>query len=116
MKRWCPAANCENAIILHQINENRNEAVGCLCGHVFCFRCSGDDHRPCSCKMWRNWKNKHDGGDDSLNDQLIATITRKCTKCGTNIQKNGGCNHVKCTQCGVKKKKKKIYTFLFILF
>eukprot|EP01091_Cochliopodium_minus_P014375 TRINITY_DN4874_c0_g1_i3.p1 TRINITY_DN4874_c0_g1~~TRINITY_DN4874_c0_g1_i3.p1 ORF type:complete len:423 (-),score=119.60 TRINITY_DN4874_c0_g1_i3:42-1310(-) len=98
--RWCTGRGCHNAIILHQINENRNEAVSCLCGNVFCFRCVEEDHRPCSCKMWRKWKEKHDGGDDSLNDQLIATITRKCTKCQTNIQKNGGCNHVKCTLCG----------------
>jgi ariadne-1 len=94
--RWCPAANCTNAIVLHEVLESKNEGVTCTCGMTFCFRCGVEtDHRPNSCRVFAEWTKKQGGGDTSLNDQLIATISRQCPKCNTSIQKNGGCNHMK---------------------
>ncbi len=98
--RWCPAPNCMNAIVLHDVLETKNEAVTCTCGVTFCFRCGAEtDHRPNSCRMFGEWRKKQAGGDTTLNDQLIATISRQCPKCNTSIQKNGGCNHMRCTYC-----------------
>jgi ariadne-1 len=116
--RWCPGAHCTNALVLHEVLESKNEAMTCklflflcsfllffsfflgTCGVTFCFRCGVEtDHRPNSCRMFGEWAKKQAGGDTSLNDQLIATISRMCPKCNTSIQKNGGCNHMKCTLC-----------------
>lgn len=86
--------------MLHEVLESKNEGVTCSCGMTFCFRCGVEtDHRPNSCRVFAEWTKKQGGGDTSLNDQLIATISRQCPKCNTSIQKNGGCNHMKCTFC-----------------
>jgi len=44
-------------------------------------------------------KKKNSGGDESLNQKFISTISKKCPNCSNNIEKNGGCNHMCCSNC-----------------
>jgi ariadne-1 len=75
---WCPAANCDRAVMLKEFSNDRNEAVKCTCGTRFCFRCSLEVHTPSTCEMAKEWKTKTSGKDDTMNDQLIASISRPC--------------------------------------
>ena len=43
----CPGADCANCIKSEDYNTT---TVKCTCGKVFCFRCSNDDHSPCTCE------------------------------------------------------------------
>eukprot|EP01094_Clydonella_sp_ATCC50884_P011617 TRINITY_DN2140_c0_g1_i4.p1 TRINITY_DN2140_c0_g1~~TRINITY_DN2140_c0_g1_i4.p1 ORF type:complete len:315 (-),score=82.62 TRINITY_DN2140_c0_g1_i4:588-1448(-) len=74
--KWCPRRGCENAVLLNHISGEHNEVVECDCGHRFCFRCLGEDHRPASCDMFKEWKKKTSGQDDTMNELAIATIAR----------------------------------------
>ena len=38
LNRWCPAPNCSNAVRVSHIEAR---PVKCICGHSFCFSCSG---------------------------------------------------------------------------
>jgi ariadne-1 len=33
--KWCPAPGCTNAVLLKEVNQERNEAVTCNCGETF---------------------------------------------------------------------------------
>eukprot|EP01116_Phalansterium_solitarium_P024978 TRINITY_DN933_c0_g1_i1.p1 TRINITY_DN933_c0_g1~~TRINITY_DN933_c0_g1_i1.p1 ORF type:complete len:676 (+),score=229.88 TRINITY_DN933_c0_g1_i1:136-2163(+) len=97
--RWCPQAGCDNALLLNEVSHVRNEAVACTCGCVFCFRCLQAEHRPATCQMAQEWHAMNSGADDSLNVNLIASISRPCPRCQAAVEKNGGCNHMNCVKC-----------------
>jgi len=73
---WCPAADCDHAIFLNETNTMHNEAVVCVCGTTFCFRCLGPDHRPATCEMTALWKKKNASDDDDSAQAYIAAISR----------------------------------------
>ncbi len=87
--RWCPA-DCGRAV------RARRDQLGvrCDCGKRFCFTCSLDDHRPCSCEQLKQWTIKC--RDDSETYNWLTSNTKACPKCKTSIEKNGGCNHMTC--------------------
>lgn len=115
--RWCPAVDCQNLvqmdlsarfadIELDEINpsvksyrgsDSEVKIVTCSDGHEFCFSCRFENHLPCSCSIVRAWDRKIN--DDSETYRWIEVNTKGCPKCDTNIEKNGGCNHVTCFKC-----------------
>ncbi|KAJ0980341.1 hypothetical protein J5N97_008596 [Dioscorea zingiberensis] len=93
--KWCPSTpHCGNAI---QVEDEIYCEVECSCGLQFCFNCLSKVHSPCSCKMWDLWSKKCQ--DDSENINWILVNTKPCPKCQKKVDKNGGCNLVKCI-CG----------------
>eukprot|EP00026_Physarum_polycephalum_P004292 Phypoly_transcript_04310.p1 GENE.Phypoly_transcript_04310~~Phypoly_transcript_04310.p1 ORF type:complete len:610 (+),score=129.03 Phypoly_transcript_04310:76-1830(+) len=98
--KWCPAKECNYAVFVKEFStEFKNESILCKCGHFFCFNCSNEVHLPASCNMVTEWRKKTSGGDESVDFQLIATISRPCPKCNVPVEKNGGCNHMECSRC-----------------
>ena len=85
--KWCPAADCGRAVKARP----GTKGVECLCGERFCFQCGNDDHSPCSCEDLKRWLVKCK--DDSETFNWLLANTKPCPKCGTSIEKNGGCNH-----------------------
>jgi hypothetical protein len=71
--------------------------VPCGCGKKWCFTCSEDDHRPSTCRQVGAWNSK--GSDSDMTEMYIRANTKKCPKCKTEIIKDEGCSHMKCTQC-----------------
>ncbi|PRP72804.1 hypothetical protein PROFUN_07704 [Planoprotostelium fungivorum] len=97
--KWCTAPGCDHAICLNEANAQHNEAVECVCGNKFCFRCLNVDHRPATCEMISLWKKKCGSEDEDMAETYIAAISRPCPHCKSPIQKNDGCNHMTCAKC-----------------
>ncbi|KAL4566306.1 hypothetical protein LXL04_030420 [Taraxacum kok-saghyz] len=93
--KWCPSVpHCGNAI---RVENDVNCEVECCCGAQFCFGCSSEAHSPCSCEMWELWIKKCK--DESETSNWITVNTKNCPKCHKPVEKNGGCNLVRCI-CG----------------
>ncbi|KAF2438869.1 hypothetical protein P171DRAFT_436762 [Karstenula rhodostoma CBS 690.94] len=72
---------------------DRSHPITCpYCEEDMCLDCMRPWHRSTSCD-----KAKIAEEEQSL--QVIKNISKPCPKCGANIQKNGGCNHMKCRHC-----------------
>ncbi|CAD6213671.1 unnamed protein product [Miscanthus lutarioriparius] len=93
--KWCPSTpNCGHAIRVG--TGERYCEVECPCGLSFCFNCMAHAHSPCPCPMWEKWNAKRSEGE---NIKWILANTKSCPKCFKAIEKNGGCNLVRC-KCG----------------
>ena len=100
--KWCPILNCE-FIIERPIYSNQSEnqsTVQCKCSHKFCFYCKNQEHIPASCEQAEAWIQKEKGDEDNM--LWIKANTKKCPSCKALIEKNGGCNSVRCHSCGVE--------------
>ncbi|XP_015629588.1 probable E3 ubiquitin-protein ligase ARI1 [Oryza sativa Japonica Group] len=96
--RWCPSApHCGRAVRVDGGGGRWCCEVSCPCGASFCFGCAAPAHSPCPCAMWERWEAKCRG--ESMNVDWILANTKSCPKCSKPIEKNGGCNHVRC-KCG----------------
>uniref|UniRef100_A0A0A9CSL9 RBR-type E3 ubiquitin transferase n=1 Tax=Arundo donax TaxID=35708 RepID=A0A0A9CSL9_ARUDO len=94
--KWCPSApHCGRAIRVS--TGERYCEVECLCGFSFCFNCAAHAHSPCPCTIWEKWNFKSHG--ESENIKWILNNTKSCPKCFKPIEKDGGCNLVRC-KCG----------------
>uniref|UniRef100_A0A131Y3K0 RBR-type E3 ubiquitin transferase n=1 Tax=Ixodes ricinus TaxID=34613 RepID=A0A131Y3K0_IXORI len=118
--KWCPWAGCGRAVKLPVIAKPPvlphrappvSHAVDCGNGHYFCWECLGGAHAPCSCDLWKQWRTKvaeikpeelqsaccHT--EDAANSLWMVTNSKPCPSCKSPIQKNEGCNHLKCCKC-----------------
>ncbi|KAB0801262.1 hypothetical protein PPYR_02047 [Photinus pyralis] len=120
--KWCPIAGCGRAVRLPETEqyESKNpnktvpessHAVDCGNGHFFCWECLGEAHAPCGCKQWQEWQLKIaeikpeelrascTESEDAANCLWLVTNSKPCPNCKSPIQKNEGCNHMKCSKC-----------------
>jgi len=96
---WCPAPGCVNVAALSEAPSQMGAAdVKCKCGHVFCFRCQEEAHRPADCEMVRRWKTKNSAESENMN--WIMANSKPCPSCKRPIEKNQGCMHMQCSVCG----------------
>eukprot|EP01108_Squamamoeba_japonica_P000290 TRINITY_DN1057_c0_g1_i3.p1 TRINITY_DN1057_c0_g1~~TRINITY_DN1057_c0_g1_i3.p1 ORF type:complete len:411 (+),score=190.25 TRINITY_DN1057_c0_g1_i3:270-1502(+) len=99
--KWCPAPGCTSAVVVDMAS--RRTAVECTCGVRFCFHCADaqiGDHAPASCADVEKWMQK--ASDESENITWLAANTKKCPKCRSPIEKNGGCMHMTCVTAGCR--------------
>uniref|UniRef100_A0A915J9D8 RBR-type E3 ubiquitin transferase n=1 Tax=Romanomermis culicivorax TaxID=13658 RepID=A0A915J9D8_ROMCU len=126
--KWCPYPGCTNAIRLPDLNQQQtpvylrafpkiqppppsSRSVTCPNGHAFCWDCLAEGHEPTSCDKWKEWHDKiaeikpEELKDTSTSSEMAAnclwlvTNSKPCPKCKSPIQKNDGCNHMKCSKC-----------------
>ena len=89
----CPNPKCHfySKSTMHSARE-----INCVCGTTYCFKCSKDTHRPCSCEMYQKWLDLH---DSSKNDEKwIEANTKECPHCHQKIEKSQGCNYMLCNK------------------
>jgi E3 ubiquitin-protein ligase RNF14 len=84
----CHASYCSNCLKSHKQNLSCEKAAALLLGHYL----KDKDHKEKEEKayqeeLFKKWKNKN---------------TKNCPGCGTTIQKNGGCQKMKCGKCGCR--------------
>lgn len=96
--RWCPAAGCEYGA---EVPSMGARAIECHCGWMYCFKCGLEDHRPCECDIAIEWTKKDEGGGATAKWLLVNT--KDCPKCKRPIEKNQGCNFMKCRNPGCEQ-------------
>lgn len=92
--KWCPAPDCGKAVYCPDVTQSD---VKCVCGYKFCFKCHHEAHLPSPCDLVKAWLKK--AADESETANWISANTKDCPKCKRAIEKNGGCNHMTCSQC-----------------
>ncbi|XP_060599500.1 ankyrin repeat and IBR domain-containing protein 1-like [Ruditapes philippinarum] len=126
--KWCPFPGCGRAVKLPEVSEgatasgvasprhskipnDTSRAVDCGNGHYFCWECVGEAHEPCSCESLQKWMSEikdirpetlHDTETETetaANCLWLVTNSKSCPNCKSPIQKNEGCNHMKCSKC-----------------
>jgi ariadne-1 len=86
--RWCPnPAGCGRLAP----NQRR---VNCDCGFEWCWQCMQEFHEPVSCELATQWSEKN--SSESENVTWIIANTKPCPACRKPIEKNQGCNHMRC--------------------
>ncbi|XP_078345058.1 ankyrin repeat and IBR domain-containing protein 1-like [Oculina patagonica] len=127
--KWCPSPGCGQAVrlpssMLPSLNvaveassseETEPMIVDCGKGHFFCWHCLNEAHAPCACQLWSKWLKKiaemmpkiptTEDISECPETEVVAntlwlvTNSKSCPNCKSPIQKNEGCNHMKCTKC-----------------
>ncbi len=121
--KWCPFPGCGMAVKSPRVgnettqeSEQHNEcfkSVDCGNGHYFCWNCLQEGHEPATCQNWKDWFQKiieikpekmcntNEKEELSANYLWLVTNSKNCPNhnCNAPIQKNEGCNHVKCSKC-----------------
>ncbi|XP_003385002.1 PREDICTED: potential E3 ubiquitin-protein ligase ariadne-2-like [Amphimedon queenslandica] len=93
--RWCPGRDCD---MVFAVKEPLPKRIQCThCNLATCFQCGEEYHSPTDCESFKNWLLKC--RDDSETAHYITSNTKDCPKCSSAIEKNGGCNHIRCTKC-----------------
>jgi ariadne-1 len=91
--RYCPAPNC----CLVSVAQRGVRSIRCRCAATYCFACGDESHQPASCKQLSDWTEKCANESETAN--WIIVNTKKCPKCESRIEKNQGCNHMRCKVC-----------------
>ncbi|XP_037798012.1 ankyrin repeat and IBR domain-containing protein 1-like isoform X1 [Penaeus monodon] len=123
--KWCPQPGCGRAVKFPEAEletqpfffpntkppPKTSHAVDCGNGHFFCWECLGEAHSPSGCEQWIEWQSKvaevkpeelriNSGEtEDAANFLWLVTNSKPCPNCKSPIQKNEGCNHMKCSKC-----------------
>ena len=90
-----------NGVLLMAEDANCTEATCSLCASTYCFVCDLPPHAPVPCDLLADWEQRggylETGQDADMEARKIKQLTTKpCPKCGTRIEKNGGCPHMSC--------------------
>ncbi|KAF2725294.1 hypothetical protein K431DRAFT_343261 [Polychaeton citri CBS 116435] len=117
--RWCLKADCRagqvheskpvpDAIATVNTRGKRNKkdqqvafsdiCVCHECGYEACVPCDRPWHAGESCAEYQVRIEGHAGEEDE-SVKAIAKTTKRCPRCARNIEKNGGCHNMHCTQC-----------------
>jgi ariadne-1 len=100
--RECPGPGC-GLVCKYPVGRSAiaegSAPVPCSCGYRYCFLCGLEDHSPASCSMMKMWLKKE--SDESETANWVSANTKPCPgkHCGKTVEKNGGCNHMTCSQC-----------------
>ncbi|GIX72467.1 ankyrin repeat and IBR domain-containing protein 1 [Caerostris extrusa] len=123
--KWCPSPGCARAVKVPEMEKTSDEiialsfsvppslshSVDCGNGHYFCWECLGEAHAPCGCEKWREWHSKiaeikpqelkhtYSETEQAENSLWMVTNSKPCPNCKSPIQRNEGCNHMKCIKC-----------------
>ncbi|SCV02641.1 LAME_0H03664g1_1 [Lachancea meyersii CBS 8951] len=102
--KWCPFVDCNCVIQVSNLSSlsefprlHLSPYVVCENQHRFCFKCGLESHSPGDCQVAEQWVKLAQLESENLN--WVLKNTKECPKCGVNIEKNGGCNHMTCQSC-----------------
>ncbi len=93
--RHCPTPNCNHAYAYN--GQARNMRCP-ACRQRYCANCllNHANNIPCEQAMQNNIA---DNANAAANQEWQRRNTKPCPRCNVRIQKNGGCNYMRCRQC-----------------
>ena len=96
---WCLAANCG----FGQLNIANNNFMKCAsCGYKQCLKHKVAWHPNETCDQYEHRVSGAQASEEErLTAAMIDNVSKKCPgpKCGWRIQKDSGCDHIKCKRC-----------------
>lgn len=104
----CLGLDCKKTFICDENYVNFDGSLAqkdamCNCLTIMCMRCKKPGHEPISCENNKNWgvsvQELNGEIDKKMSDIWIKKNTKKCPKCQSDIEKNGGCMHMTCKNC-----------------
>ncbi|CAF1203807.1 unnamed protein product [Rotaria sp. Silwood1] len=104
----CPTPSCGCGLIFDENNLKILCPLPIGCGKTFCRSCKrlwqDDTIRTCSCQDDRQNDNQAFSFWNQLfgrqRESSLGTF-KKCPRCSVNTEKDGGCNAISCTRCGM---------------
>lgn len=92
--KQCPNVKCH---IYVKSNIHTSQEINCLCGTSYCFKCSKEPHRPCTCELYEKFININRSTTvEDDNKRWIEANTKECPHCHQKIQRSQGCNYMLC--------------------
>mmetsp|Transcript_32934 Transcript_32934/g.24255 ORF Transcript_32934/g.24255 Transcript_32934/m.24255 type:complete len:99 (+) Transcript_32934:121-417(+) len=89
---YCPNPSCNKVTACNKQNPQKTTCIHC--NFEFCSGCQ------ISWEIHQTKKNcKEALGEEMGPDWFQHSDFANCTNCGVRIQKQDGCNHIKCPQC-----------------
>nr|CCD13612.1 unnamed protein product [Trypanosoma congolense IL3000] len=96
--RCCPnKIPCDGIIRITVLHRSGPDVCCSKCGLEFCFTCRETPHKPATCEMLKKWYSMIEKDEPSL--ALIKKTTKACPNCSVRVEKNSGCDHMKCSKC-----------------
>ena len=86
---WCPTPGCGCGMIVAKDGTGCSNVTCPKCSVTFCTRCYAS-HAESSCRSMY---------DEVSSNLWLKENTKECPSCKAKIVKNGGCSHMKCSQC-----------------
>lgn len=94
--RRCTGPDCWMVAAIRHFQVNLCRTVTCTrCDTPFCFACGNAPHEPAGCNAFQEW-NRIFGSSTFW----VKKNAKFCPSCKVPIEKNDGCNHMTCSQCG----------------
>ncbi|EGC29260.1 hypothetical protein DICPUDRAFT_84702 [Dictyostelium purpureum] len=95
--RTCPNKKCEFSLICDP-DSTKITCPNGECKFAYCFNCKDVWHADVTCEKYQKLKLQNDIEQKQL-EKWVSLHAKKCPNCKVNIEKNRGCNHMKCTKC-----------------
>jgi ariadne-1 len=89
--RACPGPDCQ---VVVRLTTGKGSISCTQCFTSFCFQCGQEPHAPATCQEFQEWNRSF--GDSRF---WIKQNTKACPGCHAPMEKNGGCQHMTCSQC-----------------
>lgn len=71
------------------------------CGAEACVECDRPWHKGETCEEYqKRLTTQHFEKEEAASLKTIEKECKQCPSCKKNFQRNGGCDHIRCTQCG----------------
>eukprot|EP01080_Neovahlkampfia_damariscottae_P001708 gene1708-477_t len=97
---YCLNDKCNNAMIVDtEVEDNMIICNNEDCKMKICIQCKVPYHDGISCEEYQKWKLNSQESEKQYSEWAQKN-SKKCPQCKTDIEKSGGCNHMKCTKCG----------------
>jgi IBR domain, a half RING-finger domain len=104
--RYCSSLACDRILLpaMEEKHERGWNIIICSCGATQCADCPRDfgAHPGVTCSQHAKIMEDIESGRadaEYQSYQFVMKYSRPCPRCGSAIERNGGCNHIMCSKC-----------------